>query len=59
MNEIMYRAVTGRPEPPRGARGPIPPALSSLVLRMLDADPSQRPASCHAVIEELYRLQPQ
>jgi hypothetical protein len=55
--ETVAAHLTSPPPPLRTLDPSIPPALESLVLRMLAKDTSERPASMEAVILELQLLQ--
>jgi serine/threonine protein kinase/Leucine-rich repeat (LRR) protein len=47
------------PPAPHLVNADVPPALSRLVMRLLDKDPSARPASARQVVEELAALERQ
>jgi WD40 repeat protein/serine/threonine protein kinase len=52
---VLNAVKTQTPTPPRELRPDLPANLESLILEMLEKDPSQRPESAGAVAEELSR----
>jgi WD40 repeat protein/serine/threonine protein kinase len=52
----LMAVATDRPKPPREVNPEVPPALSALVLRLLEKNPGQRPAGAAEVAEALDRL---
>jgi serine/threonine protein kinase len=54
----LHRHLHEPPEPLRRLRPDVPPALETLVLRLLAKSPAQRPADAHAVYQALAPLLP-
>ena len=50
---VLHRIVTDDPDPLTSVRNDLPPALVTLVHRMLDRSPRQRPKDCEAVSRDL------
>lgn len=53
---VAGRILTEDPLPPRVLDAKLPPALDSVLLRMLDKDPEQRPGTAEEVAEALVGL---
>jgi len=51
--ETMAAQLTRDPAPLHEVNATVPPALSSLIMRLLSKDPDGRPATANAVLEEL------
>ncbi len=54
----LHRHLHEPPTPLRRLRSEVPPALETLVLRLLAKDPAQRPTDAHAVYQALAPLLP-
>jgi hypothetical protein len=54
--ELWQDVLTGTPKPPHEVRPDLPPALSSLIMQLLEKNPAQRPASARAVVAEIDRV---
>src|SRR5262249_37140683 len=50
---VLVAVATGKPRPVRELNPDIPPALADLVMRLLEKDPTQRPASACEVAAAL------
>src|SRR5262249_37565023 len=55
---ILLAVTTQRPRPPRDRNPAVPPALSTLILQLLEKEPAKRPPSAREVIAALDRTQP-
>jgi len=54
--EVIALQLFAEPVPPSQRVDAISPALEALVLRLLAKEPADRPASAHAVVQELARI---
>jgi WD40 repeat protein/serine/threonine protein kinase len=52
----LMAVATDRPTPPDEVNPDVPPALSELILRLLDKDPNRRPAGAAEVADALERI---
>ena len=52
---IAMNRITQPPRPPRSLNPDIPPAVEAVLLRVLDKDPTRRPASAGAFIAAVYQ----
>jgi serine/threonine protein kinase len=53
LTAILTQIATHQPPPPTQFNAAIPPALSALVMRLLDKDPSTRPGLARTVVDAL------
>jgi serine/threonine protein kinase len=56
---VLAALARDEPVPPHALNPELPPALSELVMRLLNKDPSQRPASAAEVVDVLRDLEKQ
>jgi len=54
--ELMEKHVRHVPARPETLNSDIPPALSDLVMALLEKSPDDRPASCDVVIDRLHKI---
>jgi tRNA A-37 threonylcarbamoyl transferase component Bud32 len=55
--QVWAKIIRDEPRPPREVHPETPPALSDLVLRLLEKDPARRPSSAAEVIQALQALE--
>ena len=53
---VLTAVAVDTPPPPRSLNPELPPALSHLIVRLLEKDPANRPSSASEVVSELDRL---
>jgi hypothetical protein len=54
---ILMAVARANPTPPRQRNPAVPQALSDLVMRLLEKNPDDRPATAHAVIEAIRAIE--